>query len=208
MEPPTEPGGSSALRRDATDECSDEHIVDLIRTKADDGTRLLLEQHGRTVKGMLMSRFGRGREEDIEQAINDAACSIWRHISRYDVQNGSLGGLLKTSSENNVCSILRAEKARPILRSIRKEELDELESKDDQIDTRSDRVRRGLDVLRSSIAELGQIQQDIVLTDLAEAGDGSDEEIADRWNTSANSIRVLRYKARKRLAKLLGRAIQ
>jgi DNA-directed RNA polymerase specialized sigma24 family protein len=155
-----------------------------------------------------MRSFSRAHEHDIEQAITDAAFDIWQRIDAYTPARGSLRGLLMTSARHNLIALLRAEKASPILQLLDHGTLDRFESTVPARESRSTRVKRLLETLTDCIARLSPMQQDILLTDLAEHERVDDKEIANRWSTNANSISTSRHKGRQRLGKLMRRATE
>jgi RNA polymerase sigma factor (sigma-70 family) len=197
----------SAVPRDPAPDEADEQIVQLIQSRSEEGLRRLLQVHGDWVKGALMEKFGRDREIQTEEAISDAALGIWDHISGFDPARGSLSGWLLIASRNALVSALRIEMVRPLLRLTGQDELECLAVRNGHPGPRSACRVKILDDLKICIARLSPMQQDIILSDLSGESSTDSAELARRWQTTANSIRVSRHKAHKRLEKMLEKLV-
>lgn len=183
----------------------DEEIVHLIRSGSEEGVCQLLEAYGARVKGALwtMLKFHQSRQGEIEDAVMDACLSLCLNIESFDRRKGTLLNWLVGAARNNYFTMLREEKVRPLLEQLDLEELDGRPAQDGNSAPRSVQQARLLEDLWGCIGELGPMQRDIVLCDLAGQGATRDVELATKWNTSANSIRVSRNKAHKRLGDLM-----
>ncbi len=182
---------------------SDEQIINQLKARSEDGVRLLLEIHGSRAKGLLLGKFGEKHDEAIDESISDAACTIWSKANEFDPNRGSLGVWFSGCARNSLLTTLRAECIRPLLRDLELEEL--LDTPDAMGVRRSKGLRRLLGQLEVAISRLSDMQQDIILTDLAERGVVNDADLASKWETSSDGIHVSRNKAHKKLARMLGR---
>ncbi len=182
---------------------SDEQIINQLKARSEDGVRLLLDVHGSRAKSLLLGKFGEKHEGAIDESISDAALTIWFKANEFDPNRGSLGGWFFTCARNALRTTLRAEQIRPLLQNLELEELLNVPAEADV--RRSKGLRRLLGQLQAAISRLSDMQQDIILTDLAESGVVDNAALASKWETSTNSIHVSRNKAHKRLARMLGR---
>jgi RNA polymerase sigma factor (sigma-70 family) len=180
---------------------ADAQIVDLIRKgSVDEGIRVLLEQYGPKVHGVLKGRFGSVHDQDIQQAIHDAALRLWRQPDRFNPTRGSLAGWFLTSATNNTINLIRAQAAHPLL------ELGEADLPGRDPATRSEQMERKLEVLRECIGMLSEHQQHIILSGLADQHD-NDAELAEQLATTVSAIGTARHKAMKRLGTLMEREL-
>lgn len=141
---------------------------------------------------------------DLEQAIHDAVIRIWRRIDEFDPAVGSLRKWLHAIAKNYLLDQLRARHAQGLIESA---DVDFLDSIPDGAETRGERTERMLTTLRSCVGELSPMQQDILLSGLANS-DADDQQVANRWDTTTNTIRVARHKSRHRLGKLMRDALR
>jgi RNA polymerase sigma factor (sigma-70 family) len=183
----------------------DEEIVQLIRSGSEEGVCQLLEAYGARVKGALwtMLKSHQSRQGEIEDAVMDACLSFCLNIESFDRRKGTLFNWLVGAARNNYFTMLREERVRPLLECLDLDDLDGRPATGGNAVPRSVHHGRLLESLWGCIEKLGPMQRDIVLSDLAGQGSVRDAELAKKWNTSANSIRVSRHKAHKRLGKLM-----
>lgn len=181
----------------------DDRVVALLQARSEEGVRLLLELHGSRTKGLLVQKFGERCEGTIEESLSDAALTIWFRADEFDHNRGTLGAWFFSCARNALRTVLRAERIRPLLESLDLEELLNLPAENRV--PRSERLRRMLCRLESAVEALSDMQRDIILTDLAEGEAVKNADLAQKWETSTNSIHVSRNKAIKRLARMMGR---
>ncbi len=175
----------------------DQKIVDAIRLRDERGLECLLETYGSALKAWLLRSFGAVMaDHEVQQAINDAALSVWNHIGRFDPAKASLCTWFVRIGVN--C-------ARDILRGLRRRSIEYCLGDDEPVWEHSlTAVETPLiDQLYRCIAELPVLQQAIILADLAAGGRAFDDRLAGLHNTSVGSIRVSRCKAQAKLKQQL-----
>jgi RNA polymerase sigma factor (sigma-70 family) len=183
----------------------DADIVALIRAgSGDEGIRLLLERHGGPVKGALENRFREMHDHDLEQAIHDGAIRLWGHVDEFDHERGTLRKWLLTTCKNYLLDQLRLRHAADLFESTDLESFEEMPQTEH---TRSEWISLLVRTLRACIPQLSPMQQDLILSNLANSDDG-DEQFANRWDTTTNTIRVARFKVRARLGDLMREALR
>ncbi len=170
--------------------------------------RALIAEFGPRVRATLARNLRQASPEQLDQAIADAALTMWQHIDRYQSESGTLSGYFYSIARNCLVSALRAQACRPLFQQMESEHLDNLSGSTDAV-ARPARIQALLELLRACIGKLSPKQQDIVLSDLAnQSGEPIGASLAERWATSTNAIRVARNRAHHRLQELMELAVR
>ncbi len=181
----------------------DREIIRLMCAQNEDGAYLLLKRYGAQVKRSLANRYqGILQEQEIDQALNDAAFNAWRFAVRFQNEKGSLGGWFLRIAQNMAKNILRDKddgRVGPL-------DFDPAFEFDEAVPL-SDEGRKVLDALEQAIEQLPPLQNAIINADLAADGVADAKRLAQAYDTSVGSILVSRYKARRRLAEILRRTL-
>lgn len=84
----------------------DEAIINLLSEKNELGLLKLAEKYEKLLIHIAGTILG-GRNEDIEECVNDTYMKLWKHIDRYDMEKASLKTYLKVIIRNTAINKLR-----------------------------------------------------------------------------------------------------
>ncbi|MCO6458911.1 MAG: sigma-70 family RNA polymerase sigma factor [Pirellulaceae bacterium] len=133
--------------------------------------------------------------DEVASAVNLAACKLWRSVSKFDPDTGSLGAWFYRIAEHEVYNSLRRFPGRDVPLEFDPEHVKRL-----PFASSSHRTNRQLlNDLNEIIDQLKGQQRVIVLADLAAGERASDEQLAALLETSVETIRVQRSKAKRKI---------
>lgn len=135
---------------------------------------------------------------EIENALSDAAYNAWRFAARFDSDRGTLKAWFLKIAHRAAQNVLRSKK------SERHADLPE-EVSDDRLayEEKEALPDSTLALLRKAIEMLPPLQRAIIEADLAAQGQADSERLANRHETTVNSIYVSRNKALHKLYDIL-----
>lgn len=177
----------------------DQNLILRIMERDEDALRALVDRHAARIQQVLARRFQTVlRDAEIEEALNFAAWKVWRYASRYDQTKGEVGAWFYKIAENEALDLIRA---RQTANLPLEQELPFRQRKPDDSSWAEASV---IQQLRATIEALPDMQRRILQADLAAGGRADDQWLAGRLETTVNSIRVSRTKARGKLRMQLG----
>lgn len=166
-----------------------------------EGLRRLLVDHAGKILALLRKEFARVLDhQEIDDAVSQASVRIWRAGGRFDPTRGSLGAWFLTIARNCARRVLEAKKRHAALTLV-----EDLDSSATAADRGEPRVADSADEsaflrdVRKCIDALAPQQRAVLLADLAAGGSAPTDELAQRLNTSRNSIYVSRNMGRRAL---------
>lgn len=176
----------------------DAEIILRMMDRDEEGLEMLLKGHGPTVYGWLVKNHG---HTIADEALNRAGWNAWRFANRYDESKGSLGGWFLRIAQRAALDIYRRER-RHCRKSLEYDPKYDPVGEDPETvegDDEAERKVRERDErkLREIINRLPPLQRAIVRADLAEDDTVEAEILAERFDSSVNSIHVQRSKARR-----------
>lgn len=174
----------------------DIELVQRILLRDESALARLIARNAPGIERSLKGRFGEllGPDE-VASAVNLAACKLWHSASKFDPDVGSLGAWFYRIAEHEVYNCLRRFPGRD-----RPLEFDPEHVKKLPFASSSHRTNRQLlNDLNEIIEQLKGQQRVIVLADLAAGERADDEQLAELLETSVETIRVQRSKAKRRI---------
>lgn len=190
----------SSLRLVELDEWQqDIQFIQQILQRDENALRAVIARFGGQICNSLKKRFNPTlSEQDLEECFNQAAWKLWRFANKFDPGKASLGTWFYKIAERKVLDHLRSDSSD----AVRLEVDPPGEARRKSTDSTSQRGNGGLlQDLYAVIEKLPRLQKAIILADLEAGERANDEELAKALNTTINSIRVSRNKARKRIYK-------
>jgi RNA polymerase sigma factor (sigma-70 family) len=185
---------------------SDEELVARIGRGDDDALRALLRMHGGRVRGWLGKTYGSVlQDEELDEALGTAVLKVWQNVAKFDSSRGSLGGWFLRIAQREAINILRRDCAyRSSHRELTFDVADDAgPSSSCESEGRDPSSQPRVHALRQIIYGLPPKQKAIILADLAAGGPADAERLALELQTSANSIYVLRNRAREYIQKAM-----
>jgi len=182
-----------------TAEVADVDIALRIMQREDLGIRQLLEKYGGKIKALLRWKFGaQFNDEDRLDILQQATIRAWKYIDSFDDRKGSLWAWFAGIAQNEAIDALQRERL-----PVEVLEHDPPEHDDDtELDPESRRLFEDLDRV---IEGPPTMQRLVVKEDLRCGGEADGPAVAKKLDTTANAVRVARSKARKTIAKELGK---
>jgi len=182
-------------------EPADDALVREMQHGSRDALASLLRKHTHRVKGYLLSRFRvRLPEPEIDEALNVAACNLWRTIGTYNPAESSLLGWFIRLAHNAALDEVRkaarhaaAElKVEPEFRPAKASD-----RADDAEETPSERrIRLMVHVITH---ELKGNMRAVALADLIAGGEADRKELAGEFGIPVAQVDVTRSQTRKRI---------
>ncbi len=165
--------------------------------------REVLKRHLEPVRDLLTGTYGTTvQPADIDEAVNRAIFTLWNAAGTYDKIKGTLGAWFYTIAQRAVLDIFRREK-----RHRRKHPLLGEEDVPEQCDPEPDEPLTK--EVTKRLKDLGHIiehklkghQKAIIEADLLAGGIADAGSLAERLNTTKDSIYVSRHKAHENIRK-------
>ena len=156
----------------------------------------LIQEFAARVEKSMTKRFSDVLDvEEIEGAVNAAACNVWRSASQFNPAAGSLGGWFYKIAEREVYNCIRTHELGDVPLDWDPTEPVRKSWGSTSYHTNGDLIS----ALNKVIDQLPRLQKEVVLADLAAGERADDQRLADRLGSTVNAIRVSRSGARKRI---------
>ena len=180
-----------------------QELADKIAAGAPDALLQAVMGFGPKVRGWLRKRFGEVLSEiELGEAFNQATYNVWRFADRFDETKGNFGSWYLRIAYRTAQGILRRE-TKHLSRNLEYDPAYDPavdHSKDDRDRSYySDECVSDLQAIVNG--RLKGLQRAIVLADLLAGEQADSERLAEVQNTSVNTIKVSRNKARKNIRK-------
>jgi RNA polymerase sigma factor (sigma-70 family) len=165
----------------------------------------VLERYSGSVRELLLKRFP-GHADVVESSLFAALHTLWDEPGSFDPERSSLGGYLFVRARSHVLRELK--KMLPLvdlaeLTELRHQQTDGKEGTKGARPSETRQRLQFLGALRRCVARLPALQRAIVEADLAAGDSAPAAPIAEAFGTSMNSVYVSRWKAYKKLRRLL-----
>lgn len=175
--------------------------------RIDDGLALLIERYGSIVKAVIQKKYVVNDSRlDAQEVLCEAVTLFWKRFKSYDPAQGRILPWLVTIATHVACDQLREFSKLPSLlgeqiydRSVPPDQLEPDQSLDG-VASRPDLKMLLMDAISS---DPSPIQRQILHSELARGQKVPTDELARELEKSADTIRVYRSRALRRLRKVL-----
>lgn len=185
------------------EDCDDEDLAIRMMCGDREALREVLRRYLLPVKDLLTEKYGTTvQEADIDEAMNLAMYKMFQTAGSYDKSKATLRAWFYTIAQSALIDIYRREKRHRRRFPLRDPEYDPAGDFDDpdpeEPVTKEEKqeIRQLNQVIENKLKGL---QKAIILADLVAGGRADAAALAERFNTTKDSIYVSRHKAREKI---------